>query len=587
MLFAFAITGLSFITYNYLVAWEIGYSSDTALIGLMGKYILERGERPIYVWAVGYQGLILEAYTMAGFFSIFGVNPISINFSSTMYLWLALGVWACVFSRAFGARVAALTMVATVFSVPIFYELNLRSLPNFPEALLLGGLLFLLFDHVRTKYEAKAPIEAWRIILLGIVSGFAFYTFAITVYFLLAISAALAVMYYRKPLGATPKTWFTSWCMPWAESQQQPNGLKNKLNKPLHRMIQGLSVVGWLMGFSALVICFFVPEPVVFYGRLIKWNALQMLFGAAVLMVLPRAGVEVIDALQLSSLKQRLAKLFTVGWFVGYSPASLFILTGGHSNKQALASGNWPEIKLRLWVYEEFHKALLHFEEFWTWPFSLYFLGCMVGFFWMCWISLKKYVRNSRSLWPPTAVFCFVYVVVFVIFVISKTVVDIVCMRYLILMVPVSALMLSLGTHWLWIHRPKIKWLAIVGYLGMVGLGARSIYNDLSIPRNLPFEAIIHEFETRGITYGYADYWLAYASNFLSNEQIILEPTVSNYSPHYGPLVKAATRIGYVDYTPGKYPPQNGQVEIYKQTYKVLEETEVVPGIILRVLEKL
>ena len=590
LLFAIAVSGLGVLTYEYLVAWRIAYSSDNALIGLMGKYILERGERPIYVWEVGYQGLVLEGYLMAVFFSMFGVGPISLNFAATLYLWLALGVWACVFIKAFGNRVAALAMVATVFSVPMFYELNLRSLPNFPEALLLGGLLFLTFEHLRAKYSAQIAVKKWRVLAFGFIAGFAFYTFAITVYFMLAITAALFVAYYRAELGAAPTSFITAWLMPWNEKSSvflYPVFLNKKWNVALQKTLSAVAVLGWVLGLCAVVVCFLVPEPVIVFGGVKKWNSMYILFGAGGLVLLPRAGLEILGALQSSSLRRQLARFFGTGFLVGYSPALLFVLSGGQSKKQALASGNWPQLKMRLWVYEKFHEILLHFGDFWTWPFALYFLGCMVAFLGVWWIGLKKYVNDAAVRWPPATTFGFLFVVVFCIFTISKSVVDMASMRYLVLTVPICAAMLAWSTHWLWIHRPKLKWLAATGYLGVVGIGAASIVDDLSHPRSLPFETIARELQARSLKYSYADYWLAYATTFLSNEQVILEPLYSNYSPYYGPLVKESLRIGYVDYAPGRFPPKNGRVEINSQSYKVMEEAEVSPGIILRVLEKI
>ena len=59
-------------------------------------------------------------------------------------------------------------------------------------------------------------------------------------------------------------------------------------------------------------------------------------------------------------------------------------------------------------------------------------------------------------------------------------------------------------------------------------------------------EGIIPELRARHISRGYADYWYAYAIDYFTNEEIILEPTITNYSPHYGPLVRAEHRVGYL-----------------------------------------
>ena len=122
---------LSFLAFQYIKAWPIAYSSDTALIGLMAKHILEFGERPIFVWSVGYQGIFLEGYLSAFFFSIFGVKPCVLNIAPSLYLVLGNAFWMLGIATSFGRSAGLIMALLTSISSPILYQLCTRTVPNF------------------------------------------------------------------------------------------------------------------------------------------------------------------------------------------------------------------------------------------------------------------------------------------------------------------------------------------------------------------------------------------------------------------------------------------------------------------------
>lgn len=581
-----AVTALAVFTFQYLTKWTIAYSSDTAMIGLMAKYILEHGERPVFVWSVGYQGMVLEGYGTALAFKLFGINPVSHNFAPTTYLCLALALWTRLFWRTFGARTAVLALLATVFSSPMFYQLNMRTLPNFPEALLLGALLFSVFELCLTNLRGRGQ---FKILLLGALSGFAIYTFALTIYYLVSIGAVVLLIFYRYELAHGLRSFILPWGMPW---RIVPSGVSRKHWQ--HWALVGLGVLAWAGIIGGLISLFHPADFFEFRGRMVKRNALGVIVAAVCFLAAPKVCYEAWTSLRASLVLRWRAAAFVVGFVIGYSPALYFKLMGGHSIKQALASGNWASIVKRWGIYRSFHAAAFHARDDWTIVFALYFLLCVVAFLAAAAWSVKGYIQNSRSAertdfragLPPIVIYGVMAVFGLLIFLISKAVVDAGSMRYLALLMPLYALMLAWSTQCAWALWPRLRLVIAAGFTGVLWMGAASIRDDLRLPREpLPFEAVAQAMAARGLKFAYADYWLAYATTFLANERVILEPLYSNYAPHYGARVAAATRIGYVDFAPGKLPIMNGEVTILKRLYTVTEEVEVAPLVVLRVLQ--
>lgn len=46
----------------YVWNWDLAFNSDFAMIGLVGRHILQTGEQFIYVPKVNYQGLLIPEY---------------------------------------------------------------------------------------------------------------------------------------------------------------------------------------------------------------------------------------------------------------------------------------------------------------------------------------------------------------------------------------------------------------------------------------------------------------------------------------------------------------------------------------------
>jgi len=58
----------------YLYNWDLFHTSDYAMIGLMALKQIETGIHEIYVWSVGYNGILLEVKLIEFFFRLYGAN---------------------------------------------------------------------------------------------------------------------------------------------------------------------------------------------------------------------------------------------------------------------------------------------------------------------------------------------------------------------------------------------------------------------------------------------------------------------------------------------------------------------------------
>jgi hypothetical protein len=105
--------------------WVVGsnripLNSDQAIVGLMAKHILERGEHPVFYYGSAYAGS-LEPHYVAGVFAVLGASADSYRTAmGGLVLLMLLGVWAV--TRAAFGRTAGILALAYL-SVPPFYFL--------------------------------------------------------------------------------------------------------------------------------------------------------------------------------------------------------------------------------------------------------------------------------------------------------------------------------------------------------------------------------------------------------------------------------------------------------------------------------
>jgi hypothetical protein len=121
---------LLFVLILLVVAWGVQWfvvatrripaSSDQAIVGLMAKHILERGDHPVFYYGSAYAGS-LEPHYVAGVFALLGPSPASYRIAmGGLVLLMMLGTWALT-REAFGPRPAIFALA--YLALPPFYFL--------------------------------------------------------------------------------------------------------------------------------------------------------------------------------------------------------------------------------------------------------------------------------------------------------------------------------------------------------------------------------------------------------------------------------------------------------------------------------
>ncbi|MFZ9595147.1 MAG: ArnT family glycosyltransferase [Bdellovibrionia bacterium] len=542
--------------------WQFGLSSDSALIGLMSRSILERGERPIFVWSVGYQGILLEAYATALAFSLFGTTPQILNLFNTLCL---IGVFAAFFlyiRQLFQTPVALLSVLFLALSTPSFYALAMRTQPNYTETFLFGLLLCFLSDsllqHFYIDRKALDQKSSTSLFFFGLIAGFGAYTYGQIGFFLAAIALQVSLAYFRH--------------LKTLSSLKQDTVLK-------YKSVQLISIVFGLHFLFGLIFFLLNQQSILFFGKKIGFSSPTMMVVSVALFALG-AGIDLWLRLKRDRKSILLGSgLALIGYLIGKSPQYYYVYVqkGTLAHKTALRGGVvifLERLKYAFWGTVSFlnldltrgaHQALGVGLLFFL-GLGLYYAYHRVRDF----ISGRLPAPSIRKFSP----LLLLPAVVLPIFCSASSVTDALSARYTLVLLLHYALVFSLGI---------VYWIEIKSFLRFAALALGSILlinNVHTLQMSLKNSeqgwrrelAVLDQLQARGIHRGYADYWLAYGLTFLSHEKFIWEPLYSNYCPFYGPLVRAEKRVAYLDFNPPKQKPNaQGLLKIYGVNYRVLE----------------
>ena len=604
--------------WSYVWNWKLAYSSDTALLGLMAKRIAFDGELPLFVWSVGYQGVLLDSYLAALLFRCFGVSPEVLNMAPSFYLLLGTFAWGWLIAEVFSRWTALVSVLLLGFSAPIWYQLCTRTMPNFSEIFFLSSI-FLLFCFKTLQYTRKAQQVSSDSSLFATATkslqrnafvaaftlGFAQYTFAIHTYFF----AAVVVFFLLTQLQGCAAEGFKA----LAAKCIWPVRLAQQVNHPAQRQATKatsvLAAIALLVFIAGLGIFILAPEPVWYVNRRIKWNGVLLVFSSIAL--LGALSLFFLLFPKMQSLSQRRANftglkkltLFCFGGAIlGFLPAlihKIFIREG--SGKSAGVSGNLPEVLDRLNTWWNFHLRVFHWNanSFLAMASVLVFTCATVFFLathgkilknWLTAPAIEEGAAQNAPLLPFRLIFFLLLPITTVVFLTSKASVDAASNRYLVYLVPLYTLYAATFAVTLW-QKSKFGLGKLAGALVValpIYTGYHVVKQDLHAGAKITLrqEKVLEVLLSKNLKTGYADYWLAYSTNFLTKEEIQLEPLYSNYAPHYKKIVESADRIAYVDFQPARIPVVHGEMTIQKTTYKVTNE-ELLPGnIVIRTLEK-
>ncbi len=148
-----------------MVQWTANLNSDEAVFGLMARHTLE-GRPPTFMYGSTYQGSI-EPLLSAVLMRIFGQTVFVFRLSTLAFYAFFLLAHAIYVRRHFGERVALVSLLILALpSVEILYETG-RPISAYGAMLFLGTLALLLSD----KLPQASRMRTLRLFLLGVVIG--------------------------------------------------------------------------------------------------------------------------------------------------------------------------------------------------------------------------------------------------------------------------------------------------------------------------------------------------------------------------------------------------------------------------------
>jgi 4-amino-4-deoxy-L-arabinose transferase-like glycosyltransferase len=191
--------------------------ADEAIVGVMARHILERGERPLFYYGQSYGGGgALEAYAAALAFALFGESTAALKLAPLLFSIATIPATYWVARRVsregrLGARLAILFLVLA----PPTFEWSVAARGGYVETMFFSMLLvftawpawagptargersaaWALDEHA----ISEPPLSSRRWLLLGAVAGFAFYLFGLIAPAIVTVGAFL--------LAARAMTW--------------------------------------------------------------------------------------------------------------------------------------------------------------------------------------------------------------------------------------------------------------------------------------------------------------------------------------------------------------------------------------------
>jgi hypothetical protein len=537
----------------FWLAWRWGYNSDQVLTGLMAKSVLERGERPLFVWTFGYQGILLEVYAIALFFKLFGYGP-CVLYTFSAICFACLLVLQGRYTRLTSGRIASLLSIALLgVSSPYFYFYAMRPQPNYTETLLFGlGLMHvaqILTQRHYVERQKSSPATYLWCVLGGFLAGFGLYTYAM-IRFFIAATLAYALSLYARALVTTKRHIY------WRFAWRSAIGLV--VAEVFYLLI--LFFRGRLAGLvppqaHVAEVYLMWGLPFVPLSLLCTWDVFRHRL-VDIRRLLPGVGVAL------------------VAFVVGYAPQLYFsYVLHGTSRARTGIKLNPQAFLQHMQTLRE--GLLLFFNASDSTAGRLAAaVGCCLAVLYLgyAWYALARFIRGTAPRITVVRVGPLIYlsIIVLPLLGLSEAIFDKLAARYALSLFLLQSSALAAILAWLLSTKSRVKKTLALGALTVVLLNnGLHMGHVLTRPGHEAFcgEAAIAALKQRHIQYGVAWFWYAYAISFYTQESIILDPIEDGYNPHYHAPVAEAPRIAYVDRDSPRMRNFPSQVELWGRTY--------------------
>ncbi len=510
------------------VAWRIPllqraesfFTSDEAIVGLIARHT-SINELPAFYWGQDYMGT-LESYVARVLFKI-GGSSVAVLKLAPFFIFVLFLLAHYDLVRLFSTRrVALFSTLLLATGPPVLLSWSIRAMAGYVETLLFGTLF--LSSLVRFERTGRRNF----LFLAGLSAGLGWWTCQLVACYLLGG----LVFFFNEHRRCNREAITGQQLWKWLR-------LDHSIIRPPPALRLLLLPILFLSGFYFLLGLFVLLTggAEVHFGRLLLkatdgWKYVRYSgFGwiAAALWAV------IITRRDLIARGCRAFWACGAGFLLGYAPAIIHAWNW-HEASAPHQKFSLPELLARLPILFDriipliLGGALPDNGET-SWWITATLLGCLLPMFFF--IATEKIIRLYAALAATT----------FALFLFSGNFLDSASYRYLIPLYP--ALMVLPATAFC---RASSRLPAITLALLIFSIWSFQSYQYVqSLVPDRDSQKIIDWFRTRHITAGYADYWIAYRMDFLSEENPTMTPYRSqDRYPHYTQLARAVSRAGYI-----------------------------------------
>jgi len=546
----------------YLLFWDLFYSSDTAVLGLMARHFL-KGEFSAYYWGEGYYGS-LDPALLAPLFKIFGATPAVSQWIPFIFSLLFIWIYYRYISRVLDAQSACVSTLILALAPPAFFQIT-YSVYNYTFILFLGILHLFLFIRFLEGDRRKTYF-----FLSGLLAGFSWYYFRLILVFWAAIFLNLLM------IRVGPASWKK---VKEKAAAFRPARVWNDLillrSAPAPRFLKGFLVFVNLYNCgNFLVACFlwFRGDWTLKFGQFMIKLKLWSIFKSSVLMALFVFAVlhfrKVISLLRSLGANSG-SRLLILGFLIGYSPALFGYLIGNSpSSPGGLVALSKIAGNLRLAVPELMSQMAGSSGIFLLKGLSLVLVFSGFTFLlYRFWKQVRGRYANGIEVKPFFAVLA-LFVTTAFLGIVGTRLVYANMMRYFVPLYICLPLGIALVHKEIGKKSRLLAWSVVVCFL------CNSLFASIMIWQKhkslSPHEQIVQRLSKENIKGGYADYWVAYYVTFLAREKIILVPI--NGKDRYFPYQKYVQSLEETVLLGETVPPDQKKIKIQGVEYDVLRQ---------------
>jgi hypothetical protein len=558
----------------YLLFWDLFFSSDTAVLGLMARHFI-RGDFSVYYWGEAYYGA-LDPLLLAPLFKIFGATPAVCQWIPSIFSLLIVWIYyryACAVLDTWSARVSTLILA---LAPPAFFQIT-HSVYNYTFILFFGIIHLSLFSRFLRGGRRKLLF-----FFSGLIIGFCWYYFRL----ILVFWAAIVLTWIAIRKGPDD----------WLKIREKITAIRFSrfwndfillrrvaLPRLLKRCLVLINLYN-LANFS--VACFLWIRGNWFWtvGQLRIKLYFWPIFKSSVMLVFLVCAVGYYP--KVLSLLRRLwvdrgTRIFVLGFLIGYSPAVYGYVTGispsspgGLMPLPKIAKNLFlavPEMAARMAGASRI--PVLQGLSIAVVISAFVFLGRLF------WIQTRARFREGIAVKPFYSILA-LCLTSGGLGIIGTNLSDANTMRFFVPLFFCLPVGLALGLKEIGKKSRILGWGILLGFIGNALWANCLVWQNHRSPSR--YELIAQSLAKEKIKGGYADYWTAYYLTFLTQEEIILAPISGK--ERYLPYLKFAQSLDKVVLLGESLPPDRNKIQIKGIEYEVLKRDvwENLPVAVLR-----